>query len=93
MIEAVQKIERGGNLDDVPGRKRFFPGNTLQSIDQIYNSLRSKIPLYDRDYVPDKGQGEFGNKMPKMRDYRFVNVISGKRHYLNFCLNYTQHSP
>uniref|UniRef100_A0A914MQI4 Uncharacterized protein n=1 Tax=Meloidogyne incognita TaxID=6306 RepID=A0A914MQI4_MELIC len=84
MIEAVQKIERGGNLDDVPGRKRFFPGNTLQSIDQIYNSLRSKIPLYDRDYVPDKGQGEFGNKMPKMRDYRFVNVISGKRHYLNF---------
>nr|CAD2177568.1 unnamed protein product [Meloidogyne enterolobii] len=83
MIEAVQKIEKGGNLDDVPGRKRFFPGNTLQSIDQIYNSLRSKIPLYDRDYVPDKGQGEFGNKMPKMRDYRFVNVISALNRAFN----------
>ncbi|CAK5048272.1 unnamed protein product [Meloidogyne enterolobii] len=93
MIEAVQKIEKGGNLDDVPGRKRFFPGNTLQSIDQIYNSLRSKIPLYDRDYVPDKGQGEFGNKMPKMRDYRFVNVISGKINYLDFYLDYTEYSP
>ncbi|KAF7631105.1 hypothetical protein Mgra_00008692 [Meloidogyne graminicola] len=24
----------------------------------------------------DKGQGEFGNKMPKMRNNRYVNVIS-----------------